>query len=363
MTPRERVLAAVNHKAPDRVPMNYLGTPEIDERLRRRLNLPDPGPFAPGYMVDYDWDIVERLGVDIRTLRLRYTGPALPTFDDGRLQNYWGVIYKPVSNQVGTYMESSYLPYANFETLDDLAKYPWPNPDWFAYQELPEQCRQLGDCAIVYGWPGNMDLINGTAFGRGFEQTIFDLATENPAGLGVIEKRFEFHLEQTRRALEACRGRIDIVWIGDDYGTQRGLLLRPATWRKLFKGKLRAWADLAHKHGAKLMLHSCGSTRPIWPDFVDVGLDIYDTIQPEAVGMAPNELAAEFGKDICLHGTVSTQRLMPFATPEEVAQLIRHRIETIGAAGGLILAPSHNFQPDTPIDNILAMYRAAGSMQ
>jgi uroporphyrinogen decarboxylase len=111
------------------------------------------------------------------------------------------------------------------------------------------------------------------------------------------------------------------------------------------------------------MLHSCGSTRTIWPDFVDVGLDIYDTIQPEAVGMAPNELAAEFGQDICLHGTVSTQRLMPFGTPEEIAQLIRNRIETIGAAGGLILAPSHNFQPDTPIDNILAMYRAAGSME
>ena len=138
MTPRERVRTAVDHKAPDRVPVNYLGTPEIDERLRRRLNLPDPPKAAPGYMVDYDWDIVERLGVDLRTLRLRYTGPALPVFDDGRLQNYWGVIYKPVSNQVGTYMESHYLPYARFETLEDLANYPWPDPSWFAYDELPE---------------------------------------------------------------------------------------------------------------------------------------------------------------------------------------------------------------------------------
>jgi uroporphyrinogen decarboxylase len=79
--------------------------------------------------------------------------------------------------------------------------------------------------------------------------------------------------------------------------------------------------------------------------------------------MVPNELAAEFGKHICLHGTISTQHLMPFATPEEIAGVVRNRIETIGAAGGLILAPSHNFQPDTPIDNILAMYRAAGSLQ
>ena len=138
--------------------------------------------------------------------------------------------------------------------------------------------------------------------------------------------------------------------------------LRPEKWRKLFKSKLRAFADLAHRHGAKLMLHSCGSTRAIWPDLIDIGLDIYDTIQPEAAGMAPEELAAEFGKHICLHGAISTQRLMPFATPAEIERVVRSRIESIGAQGGLILAPSHNFQPDTPVDNILAMYRAAGSL-
>ena len=362
MTPRERVLAAVNHQAPDRVPINYLGTPEIDQRLRQHFHLPPPAPGPAGAMVDYDWDILGALGADLRTLSLRYLGPQLPTFDDGRMQNYWGVIYRPVSNQVGTYLETCYLPYAKFQTLADLEAYPWPDPDWFEYSELAGQCREIGDCAVVYGWPGNMDLINGTAFGRGFEQFIYDMATEDPVGLGVVQKRFEFHHEQTRRALEACHGRIDIVWIGDDYGTQRGLLVSRDKWRKLFKPKLRAFVDLAHKYGARLMLHSCGGTRPLWPDFVDIGLDIYDTIQPEAVGMAPNELAAEFGRDICLHGTVSTQRLMPFGTPEEIARLIRDRIDTIGAGGGLILAPSHNFQPDTPIENIVAMYQAAGSL-
>ena len=192
-------------------------------------------------------------------------------------------------------MESCHFPYAAFETVDDVEAFPWPDPDWFDYAALPRQCRELEGYAIVYGWPGNLDLINGTAFGRGFEQTIIDIATEDPAGLRIMEKRFEFCREQTRRALEACGGAIDIVWIGDDYGTQRGLLLSPAKWRKLFRAKLQAMIDLAHRHGARLMLHSCGSTRPIWPDLADMGLDIYDTIQPEAVGMAPNELAAEFG--------------------------------------------------------------------
>jgi uroporphyrinogen decarboxylase len=120
--------------------------------------------------------------------------------------------------------------------------------------------------------------------------------------------------------------------------------------------------DLAHRHGARLMLHSCGSTRAIWPDLVDLGLDIYDTVQPEAAGMVAEELAAEFGRWICLHGTISTQKTLPHGTAEEVAAEVRHRMESFGCRGGLILAPSHNIQPDTPLENVLALYRAAGCL-
>lgn len=134
-----------------------------------------------------------------------------------------------------------------------------------------------------------------------------DIALENPVGLAVVEKRFEFGHERTRRALEACSGKVDIVWMGDDYGTQRGLPLSPSKWRKIFRPKLQAMIDLAHKNSARLMLPSCGSTRRLWPDFVDMGLDIYDTVQPSSSGMMPNELAAEFGRYRCMHGTSNTQ--------------------------------------------------------
>jgi uroporphyrinogen decarboxylase len=167
---------------------------------------------------------------------------------------------------------------------------------------------------------------------------------------------------QIETLLAAGGGRIDIVWMGDDYGTQKGLLVSPAKWRKLFRPKLRAMIDLAHGYGAKLMLHSCGSTRAIWPDFVEIGLDIYDTVQPEAAGMAVEALAAEFGSRICLHGTISTQTTLPFGTPPSVALEVRKRIESFGSRGGLIVAPSHNIQPDTPVENVLAIYRAVGCL-
>jgi len=361
MIPRERVLAAIGHRTPDRVPVNYLGTPETDAKLRQLFDLPAPTDARPGDVVENDWDLQTCLGTDLRTLRLHYCGPAIPQFDDERVQNYWGVIKRPVRNETGLFMESCHLPWAAFETLDDVARYPWPDPAWFDYAALPGQCAACGDHAVVYGWPGNMDLINGTAFARGFELTILGLATDDPVTLACMERRFEFHWEQSRRALEACGGRVDLLWIGDDFGTQRGLLLSPAKWRKLFAGKLRAMADLAHAHGARLMLHCCGGTRRIWGDLIDAGVDIYDTVQPEAAGMNPRDLFREFGARLALHGTVSTQKTLPFGTAEDVAREVRDRLD-FGAGGGLVIAPSHNIQTDTPLENVLALYRTAGSL-
>jgi uroporphyrinogen decarboxylase len=104
------------------------------------------------------------------------------------------------------------------------------------------------------------------------------------------------------------------------------------------------------------MLHSCGSTRRIWPQLIEAGVDIYETVQPEARDMDPASLKAEFGDRISFHGTISTQKTLPFGTVEDVVREVRERVRTVGRDGGLIVAPAHNFQPDTPVENILAMY-------
>jgi len=176
-----------------------------------------------------------------------------------------------------------------------------------------------------------------------------------------MEKRFAFCYADSERALQACGGRVDILWIGDDYGTQNGPLMSPEKWRRLFKPRLAAMCELGHRYGAKVMLHSCGSTHALWDDLVECGVDIYDTVQPEAAGMDPAWLKRRFGDRICFHGTISTQRTLPFGTPEDVVAEVALRIRTVGADGGLILAPAHNIQPDTPLENVLAMYRAAGA--
>lgn len=341
---RERVLTALSHKMPDQTPCNYLSTPEVDEKLKKHFH------------TDRMDVVLEKLNVDIRVIDTPYVGPSLRTWPDGRFENFWGHIRKPVKNEAGSYNEAVEFPYAAFHNVEDVRKFRWPTAKWFDYSNVAADCKKYEGYAVVFGAPGNMDLINGTSYGRGVEQVMVDIALEDPIGIACMEMRFSCCYERSERALRAANGRIDILWIGDDYGTQNGLLISPGAWRKLFFPKLKTMCELGHRYGAKVMLHSCGSTRKIWPQFIEAGVDIYDTVQPEALGMNPAELKAEFGDRICFHGTISTQKTLPFGKAEDVIREVKERIRTVGRSGGFIVAPAHNFQPDTPIENILALY-------
>lgn len=365
MNSRERVLASLKHKQPDRTPCGYVSTPEINLLLRKHFQVDAVetdccvmGTSYTDHESKQQMDAVfDQLGVDFRFVGAFYTGPKLKQWPDGRFEDIWGVIRKPVSNMTATYYEATDFPYAAFTSAADVEKFRWPKEEWFDFSTIPAQCAKYKEYAIVFGSPGNMDLINGTAFGRGVEQVLYDIAVEDPVGLACMEKRFECCYTLTERALITASGKIDIVWIGDDYGHQNGLIINPKSLRKLFFPKLRKMCDLIHKYNAKVMLHSCGATRPIWPDLIDAGVDIYDTVQPEAQGMDPEELKLLFGNKICFHGTISLQKVLPFGTAADVAEYVTKRIQNVGRNGGLILAPANAFQPDTPLENILTMYK------
>jgi uroporphyrinogen decarboxylase len=345
MNSRQRVLTALEHKSPDRTPCNYLGTPEADEKIKNHFKTSDLS------------EALLELGVDLRSIFPVYCGPELRKWPDGRYENLWGHVRKNIQNEAGLYSEAVEFPYANFQSLSDVETFRWPKIEWFDFKSLHEQCQQYKDFAIVFGSPGNMDLINGIAYGRGVEQVMLDIAEEDEIYLACMNKRFEFNLAYSEKALITCNGQIDILWCGDDLGTQNGLLISPEKWRKLFKPKLAQMCAIGHKYGAKVMMHSCGSTYPLWDDFIDSGVDIYDTVQPEAVGMNPADLKKRFGSKISFHGTISTQKTLPFGSVRDVENEVKTRIDTVGQNGGFILAPAHNIQPDTPLENILAVYK------
>jgi len=346
MTPRERVRAALEHVEPDFTPCDYFDTPEIRQGML--------GHFG----VETEDELRACLGAEIRYFNPPYAGPALPTYDDGSSVDEWGVRTRPVPNEYGQYDEPVELPYAAWTTVEEAERFPWPSADWYDYEAIPAICERYGDQALGIGGFWLQDFINRVAKGRGVEQVLLDIAVEDPVYLFIVQKRHQFFLRYVERCLEAGGGRIDLVLCGDDFGTQRGLMISLAKFDKLFAPLKRELFDLVHAYGAKVTHHCCGSSRALIPRFIDCGMDSLQTIQPQAAGMNPYELKAEFGDRITLHGAVDVQGWLQRATPAEIRREVHRLMDEVGRGGGYILAPCHQIQPDTPLENALAIYRA-----
>jgi uroporphyrinogen decarboxylase len=362
MTPRERVRAALEHCQPDFTPCDYFATPEIHRGLLEYFGIAGgiagQSPLSSSAGTIGENLVPERLGTDIRYIRPPYVGPPLTSFDDGSTRNIWGIRRRPMPNEYGHYAEPVGTPYAEWTTVEQAQQFPWPNPDWFDYEAIPAICAQYPDRAIAAGDFHVQDFINGVAFGRGVQQVLLDIATEDPVFLYLVQQRHEFYLWHIERILEAGGGRIDLVLCGDDFGSQRGLLISPAKFDRLFAAKKKEFFEMVHSFGAKVTHHCCGSSRALISRFIDCGMDALQTIQPQAAGMDPYELKAEFGGRITLHGAVDVQGWLQWATVQEIQQEVNHLMDQVGAGGGFIISPSHHLQPDIPLENVLAFYRA-----
>jgi uroporphyrinogen decarboxylase len=358
--PRDRVRAALNHASPDFTPCDYYATPEIHRSLLAYFGIEgDEGhavSMGPSANLIEDGRVGERLGTDIRYISAPYVGPALPAFEDGSTMNLWGIRRRAVKNEYGDYAEPVNAPYAAWKTVEEVTWFPWPNPDWFDYSALPALCAKYPDLAIAVGGWHVQDFINSTALGRGVERTLLDIATDNPVFLAIIENRHRFYMAYVERVLQAARGRIDIVCCGDDFGTQRGLLISPASFDRLFAAKKKELFDLAHAYDAKVSHHCCGSSRKLIPHFIQCGMDAIQTIQTRAAGMDPYGLKKDFGGQIVLHGAVDVQGWLQQSSPPAIEAEVNRLMDEVGAGGGFILAPSHCIQPDTPLENVLAIY-------
>jgi len=350
MSSRERVIGALERRGYDRIPVFYQGTPEITQILCTHLGVADLDALR------------DALGQDLRYIAPSYVGPQLRTFPDGSREGLWGERYAdmPYGDGLGTYPEAVHLPFAEVEDPAELDAFRFPSADWYDYQGIREACQRARDHAVVYGGPGHLDLINGIARCRGVEQVLIDVATEDPVYLRLVEERYRFFYEVTERVLQAAGGLVDIVHCGEDLGTQRGPLISLQSFDRTFARYYGAYFDLAHRYGARVMMHSCGSVRAFLPRLIDLGLDILDVVQVAAEGMALDALAADF-PTLSFSGTMCVQTVLPHGTVEDVEREVERRLELF-PDGGLILGPTHAVQVLTPVENILAMYRAAGSL-
>ena len=345
MTSKERVLCSLDWREPDRVPIQTYLTPEVAERLKAHF---------------VGRDMLECLGVDFRSVQPIYRGRIKPAADD-ITYDMWGAGYRHVAHTSGgAYDEAVVTPLADLQTLADVARYPWPNPDDFDYSTVAEQCDRVGEYAVCTGGASTPDILNGVSRGRGMEQVVMDVALRDEVGLAVIDRRCDVLYEVMRRTLEAADGRIDILCLGEDCGNQNGRMFSPKDFDEVFRPQLKRFYDLGHQFGCKAMMHCCGDTHELQPTFIEMGLDILDAMQPEPLGMQPIEpLRASCLGKMAYCGLISTQQTLPHGTVEQCRAEARHRIDVLARGGGYIFAPAHCIQPDTPLANILAVYEEA----
>jgi len=353
MNGKERVLKAVEHKITDRVPVDFWATKDAEKKLFSHFNLNDREA------------VLEKLSIDVRQVFPEYTGPSLRSFPDGSMEDIWKVRRKDIKAGNATYNEITFYPLSEARSIGDLEKFDWPDPEQFDISGMEAVCSRYEKYAVVLcdERTNRTTVLHQGIYLRGMEQIMLDIAL-NPEFVHALFRRISrFYMELNRKVFEAAKGKIDILLIGDDIGTQSGLLLSPKQIREFILPYLREYVKLCKDYAVKAMFHSCGAIREIIPDLIDTGFDILNPIQVRAAGMIPAELKKEFGEKICFHGGVDVQKTMPCGTVEEVKKEVRDRIDVLGKNGGYILAPTHNFQADVPVENMLAFYEEAGSLR
>jgi len=346
---RQRVLTAMQHREPDRVPLFYRDVPEVEARLRADLHLPDREALLRHFDIDFRW------------VGPAYIGPALDG-PAGYSRDIWGVQYRYTVAGHGGYWEPVGSPLSEVTEIAGLNAHTWPSLEWFDFAVLDEKLRQYEEYATMtdpgFSSPGVLATVQNLL---GMERAMTDMLLRPDFYQALIDRIMVFNLAFLTRFFEAAGRRLDFFRIGDDFGAQGGLLISPRAWRRFFAPTQVAMSRIAKAHGAYYYHHCCGAVRDLIPLLIEAGVDVLDPIQVKAAGMQPARLKTDFGRRLCFSGGVDEQELLPNGTPAEVRAGVCALLDVMAPGGGYFVGPTHNFQADIPTANIVAMYEAASS--
>ena len=406
MTSRERVIASIEHREPDRVARDLGATPSsgISAIAYNRL-IKDKSIVAGPAMI---YDVVQQLAQPEECVLNRYhidvadVGRAfnekpedwkpfqLPDGSSARIPQWFHPVRQPDGSYAvfekgqmiarmplgATFFDGTYVPYPEEipKDLPDLdaqldmilwqkmAHSPWDHAGetdfWSQLRARALRLRQQTDRALMIVCGCN--LFEWGTFLRRIDNFLCDLLLDPKGVERLIEALMERHLATLAKVCEAVGDTCDILRFGDDLGMDTGPLMQPDIYRTLFKKHHTILNEYVHKHSSmKTFLHSCGSIRAILPDLIEAGYDVINPVQINSYGMDPQELKQTFGKDIAFWGGgVDTRRMLNHGTPAQVKDQVRQLLDIFVPGGGYVFSTVHNIMPDVPPDNIEAMFEA-----
>lgn len=349
---RERVATALSRTAPDRCPWQATFTPEFADRLRAALRLSAAGRHNPlGGGNPYDLEIALDQDVLITSV-----GWANSYYGEGaEYTDEWGVGWRSVACHtpygVENYTEPQVHPLADAD-LGTVMRYQAPDPGRpELYTEAGKLVAEHGDEFWIVGCTVTTIFETACAL-RGLEQLLVDFIEDPDLADAILDIPYRYH----RSAAETLvRAGVDMIWLGDDVGHQQGMLMSPRHWRRLLKPRM---ADIVGRLKAinpdlKVAYHTDGCVYAIIPELIEIGIDVLNPVQPTA--MDPVRLKRAYGSNLCFWGAMDEQYALPLGSPGDVRRATLNLISALGANGGLILAPTHHLQLDTPLENFWAM--------
>lgn len=401
MTPRERILTALKHQEPDILPWDLGGMRSTGimaiayANLRRKLKLPIDNikVYDVGQQLAWvDEDIRKLFGMDVialdtekvltdyiygwRPYKLpdeRRTNSLIPSnyrveeMEDGsRLLFDNGNAIAKMPSQ-GFYFDGLYHPLENAESVKDIEKWEPGILSQEVLSALREEAQNLyenTDYAIMGSFGGN--ILEGGQTLMGWENFMSALLSNRPLVEALIEKMVEGYLKNLELYLEAVGDFIQIIQMGDDLGTQNGPMLSPRLYKELIFPAHKKIYEFVHKKAPHIsvFLHSCGGIYELIPDLIEAGVNILNPVQTSAANMEPKKLKKEFGKDIVFWGGgCDTQRILPFASPKEIREHIKERVEIFSQGGGFVFCQIHNIQANVPVENILALFETVRELR
>jgi len=329
VTHKEREIAVIRRKS-------------VDRPAKDAIHIENGGKIMGTSDYEYE-ELLRLLDLDGRIVYVpRYLGERKPGRDE------WDA---PPGDDYGT---SHRYPLASANDVSDIKKYHPPDPGLYDFAGSAVQARLHGAEYAVRGpyWKPLFCTLNSLF---GMEECLVKMLTEPEVFHAALEMVYEHTYQFCENYLNAVNDNLDIFYLGDDLASQRGLLFDPALWRKYFKDKYKALFELGKSRGKLIWFHSCGDITSILPDLIDIGLDVWETVQLHTLPISPEKLKKEYGGDITFFGGINTQRL-PFKTPDQVREEAAYCLKVLGGGGGYILGPDHHIKPDVSAENTLALF-------
>lgn len=357
ITSRQRVLVTYSHREPDRVPCHLNASPNTVKRLKKALAADTDMELLDALHID----TCDMRGIDIRSgIMPRYIGGEHRTLNSswsGDITALWGIVEREVKTTYGTVRQQDEYPLSSCSSLDELAAYTWPDPDWFDYGDLAQRLMPWRDRSIILT---GASVWQHPSYVRRLDLLLMDLVLQPSFAAYIFDAFTDFYLEFFRRILAQVHDLVDSIALADDLGMQSGLMISPEMFKRFVAPRINKFSELARSHDCRLILHSDGNIRSIIPQLIDIGVDVLDPLQPEAENMDPGEIKREFGSDLVLRGGISTQHTLSRGSTQDVRDEVQRTIDLMAPGGGYILSPGHPvLQDDVPVDNIIAMYETA----